>query len=142
MGMSVGGKRGIVSDMNVVPLIDILLVLLVIFMIIRVDSLGLDALIPQQSTRPLEEKFRNEVVVIQVLADGTLRINQEPVSFDRLGSRIEEIFKLRATRVAFIRGDEPVEFGVVAQVIDVMHTAGIASVGLLTPELEKASDGF
>ncbi|PYU48654.1 MAG: biopolymer transporter ExbD [Acidobacteria bacterium] len=138
MGMSVGGKRGIVSDMNVVPLIDILLVLLVIFMIIRVDSLGLDALIPQQSTQPREEKFRDEVVVIQVLADGTLRINQEPVSFDKLGSRIEEIFKQRASRVAFIRGDQPVEFGVVAQVIDVMHTSGIASVGLLSPELEKA----
>jgi biopolymer transport protein TolR len=143
MGMSVGGKRGIVSDMNVVPLIDILLVLLVIFMIIRVDSLGLDALIPQQSTQPPEEKFRDEeVVVIQVLADGTLRINQEPVSFDKLGARIGEIFRQRALRVAFIRGDQPVEFGVVAQVIDVMHTAGIASVGLLTPELEKPSDGF
>jgi biopolymer transport protein ExbD len=77
------------------------------------------------------------VVVIQVLADGTLRINQEPVSWDRLGSRIEEVFKLRATRVAFIRGDGPVEFGVVAKVIDVMHTSGIASVGLLTPDLEK-----
>jgi len=138
MGMSVGGKRGIVSDMNVVPLIDILLVLLVIFMMIRVDSLGLDALIPQQSTQPREEKFRDEVVVIQVLVDGTLRINQEPVSFDKLGSRIEEIFKQRASRVAFIRGDQPVEFRVVAQVIDVMHTSGIASVGLLSPELEKA----
>ncbi len=136
MGMSVGGKRGIVSDMNVVPLIDVLLVLLVIFMIIPVYSKGLDALVPQPST----EKVLGpppDVVVIQVLADGTLRINQEPVSWERLGGRIEEVFKLRATRVAFIRGDGPVEFGVVAKVIDVMHTSGIASVGLLTPDLEK-----
>ena len=136
MGMSVGGKRGIVSDMNVVPLIDILLVLLVIFMIIPVYSKGLDALVPQPST----EKVLGpppDVVVIQVLADGTLRINQEPVSWERLGGRIEQVFKLRATRVAFIRGDGPVEFGVVAKVIDVMHTSGIASVGLLTPDLEK-----
>jgi biopolymer transport protein ExbD/biopolymer transport protein TolR len=134
--MSVGGKRGIVSDMNVVPLIDILLVLLVIFMIIPVYSKGLGALVPQPST----EKVLGpppDVVVIQVLADGTLRINQEPVSWERLGGRIEEVFKLRATRVAFIRGDGPVEFGVVAKVIDVMHTSGIASVGLLTPDLEK-----
>ncbi len=137
MGMSVGGKRGIVSDMNVVPLIDILLVLLVIFMIIPVYSKGLDALVPQQSTQPPDERLNDVVVVVQVLADGTLRINQEPVSWDRLGSRIEEVFKLRATRVAFIRGDGPVEFGVVAKVIDVMHTSGIASVGLLTPDLEK-----
>ncbi len=137
MGMSVGGKRGIVSDMNVVPLIDILLVLLVIFMIIPVYSTGLDALVPQQSTQPPDRTVSDEVVVIQVLADGTLRINQQPVSWERLGGRIEEIFKLRATRLAFIRGDEPVEFGVVAKVIDVMHTSGIASVGLLTPDLEK-----
>jgi len=136
MGMSVGGKRGIVSDMNVVPLIDILLVLLVIFMIIRANSVGEEALVPQPSTEaPAPQP---DVVVVQVLADGTLRINQEPVSFDKLGPRIEEIFKSRATRVAFIRGDKAVEFGVVAKVIDVMHVSGIASVGLLTPELEKA----
>jgi len=138
MGMLVGGKRGVVSDMNVVPLIDILLVLLVIFMIIPKHSMGLDAQIPQQSPQPPDKRLRDdEAVVVQVLADGTLRINQEPVTWDRLGSRIEEIFKLRATRVAFIRGDRPVEFGVVAKAIDVMRSSGIASVGLLTPDLEK-----
>jgi len=137
MGMFVGGKRGIVSEMNVVPLIDILLVLLVIFMIIPAHNRGEEALVPQQSTQPPGTPPRDDVVVIQVLADGTLRINQEPVSWDRLGARIAEVFKLRATRVAFIRGDGPVEFGVVANVIDVMHTSGIASVGLLTPDLEK-----
>jgi biopolymer transport protein TolR len=137
MGMLVGGKRGVVSDMNVVPLIDILLVLLVIFMIIPAHYQGLKALIPQPSTDPAIVPRTEEVVVVQVLEDGTLRINQEPVTWDRLGGRLEEVFKLRASRVAFIRGDGPVEFGVVAKVIDVMHTAGIASVGLLTPDLEK-----
>jgi biopolymer transport protein TolR len=137
MGMSVGGKRGIVSDMNVVPLIDILLVLLVIFMLIRGYSLGEEALVPQPSMEKAPAPPPVDVVVIQVLADGTLRVNQEPVSFDKLSSRIDEIFKRRASRVAFIRADQPVEFGVVAQVIDVMHTSGIASVGLLTPDLEK-----
>jgi len=137
MGMLVGGKRGIVSDMNVVPLIDILLVLLVIFMIIPVYSTGLDALVPQPSTEQAPRAPREGVVVVQVLADGKLRINQEPVSWERLGSRIEEVFKLRATRVAFVRGDGTVEFGVVAKVIDVMYTSGIASVGLLTPDLDK-----
>ena len=137
MAMSVGGKRGVVSDMNVVPLIDILLVLLVIFMIIPVHNKGLDVLVPQSPTRPHDEPLPEEVVVVQVLEDGSLRINREPVTWDRLGGRIEEIFKLRATRVAFIRGDGPVEFGVVAKVIDVMRTSGVASVGLLTPDLEK-----
>jgi biopolymer transport protein TolR len=134
MGMVAGSKRGVVSDMNVVPLIDILLVLLVIFMIIPAHNKGLDAQIPQASTY---EGPPPNVVVIQVLEDGTLRIDQEPVSWDRLGGRLEEVFKFRASRAAFIRGDGLVEFGVVARVIDVMHTAGIASVGLLTPDLEK-----
>jgi len=137
MGMMVGGKRGIVSDMNVVPLIDILLVLLVIFMIIPVHSKGLDALIPQPSTQPVEETRDALVVVIQVHADGTLLINQVPVAWEALGGRLEEVFKQRASRTAFIRGDGPVEFGVVAKVIDVMHTSGIASVGLLTPDLDQ-----
>jgi biopolymer transport protein TolR len=136
MAMLVGGKRGIVSDMNVVPLIDILLVLLVIFMIIPVHSKGLDAKIPQPSpvAAPPSPEY---LVVVQVLADGTLRINQDPVSWDAFGPRMEEIFKQRASRIAFIRGDGPVEFGVVAKAIDGMHGAGIASVGLLTSELEK-----
>jgi biopolymer transport protein TolR len=137
MGMLVGGKHGVVSEMNVVPLIDILLVLLVIFMMIPVHDKGLDALIPRSSTGRVLASSPDDVVVVQVLADGSLRINQEPLNWDRLGSRLQEIFKLRASRVAFIRGDGPVEFGVVASVIDVMHTVGIASVGLLTPDLEK-----
>ena len=137
MGMMVGGKRGVVSEMNVVPLIDILLVLLVIFMMIPTHRWGEEALIPQSSSDKVPPPRQEEVVVVQVLADGSVRINQEPVNWDRLGSRLEEVFKLRASRVAFIRGDGPVEFGVVASVIDVMHTVGIASVGLLTPDLEK-----
>jgi biopolymer transport protein TolR len=136
MGMMVGGKCGVVSEMNVVPLIDILLVLLVIFMIIPVHNKGLDALVPQSSTTSEPPRPEN-VIVVQVLADGTMRINQEPVTYETLDARLEEIFKMRASRIAFIRGDAPVEFGVVAKVIDVMHTSGIASVGLLTPDLEK-----
>jgi biopolymer transport protein TolR len=135
--MSVGGERGIVSEMNVVPLIDILLVLLVIAMIIQVHTTGEDALVPQASAEKSIALQPEGVVVIQVFADGTLKINQEPVTFEMLGPRIEEIFKQRASRIAFIRGDQPVEFGVVANVIDVMHTSGIVSVGLLTPGLEK-----
>jgi biopolymer transport protein ExbD/biopolymer transport protein TolR len=135
MGFSIGGKRGIVSEPNVVPLIDILLVLLVIFMVIP-HHRGLDAQIPQASTEPVTGP-PPDVVVVQVLEDGTLRINQQPVTWDTLGNRLGEVFKSRASRTAFIRGDGPVEFGVVARVIDVMHTSGVATVGLLTPDLEK-----
>jgi len=132
MGMLVVGKRGVVSDMNVVPLIDILLVLLVIFMVIP-HARGLKAEIPQASTDfPV---LKPSIVVVQVLADGSLRVNQEPVKWENLESRLTDVFKVRADRTAFIRGDESVEFAVVARVIDVMHTAGIAPIGLLTQQL-------
>ncbi len=136
MGLSIGGEnRGTIAEINVVPLIDVLLVLLVIFMFIPHSQVGLNAAIPQPYDSPPVP--RPEVVVVQVLADGTLRINQEPVKWGDLRRRLGVVFELRADRTAFIRGESPVEFGVVAKVIDVMQTAGIASIGLLTPELEK-----
>src|SRR3989442_4062949 len=123
--------------MNVVPLNGILMVLLVVFMIIPTLEKCLDAQIAEQPTQAYEETEREGVVVVQVMADGPVRINQRPVTWETLGGRLEEVFKVRASRTAFIRGDAPVEFGVVAKVIDLMRTAGIASVGLLTPDLEK-----
>ena len=138
MGISVAGKRSSVSDPNIVPLIDILLVLLVIFMVIP-HSQGLRVQIPRQCTAPGESdcsgRDKSTIVVVQVLADGSLRVNQEPVPWENLESWLTEEFKARADRTAFIRGDGAVQFAVVARVIDVMHAAGIAPVGLLTQHL-------
>jgi biopolymer transport protein TolR len=136
MGISVGdSKRGIVREINVVPLIDILLVLLVIFMVIP-NSRGMKAEIPQPSTDPSDTKPAPGIVVVQVLADGSLKLNQTPVAWEMLRDKLQEIFKSRADRVAFVRGENLVEFQAVAKVIDDMHAAGISSVGLLTPQLE------
>ncbi|MBV8514071.1 MAG: biopolymer transporter ExbD [Acidobacteria bacterium] len=137
--MSVGGSnRGIVSEMNVVPLIDVLLVLLVIFMIIPHHQTGLRAEIPQQAPpNSAPPKTEPDIIVIQVLNGESLKINEQPVTWDSLRSRLDEIFSRRADRTAFVQGDSGVEFQVVAKVIDVMDTAGISSVGLLTPQLEK-----
>jgi biopolymer transport protein TolR len=138
MGMLVGGKHGVTADPNVVPLIDILLVLLVIFMIIPHHQTGLDAKLPQSSSdQTVEDARPNPVIVVQVLGDGSLKINEEAVSWDGLSPRLEEVFKQRAHRIAFIRGDAPVEFATVARVLDVMRQLDL-SVGLLTPKLEQS----
>jgi biopolymer transport protein TolR len=138
MGISVGGSnRGIVSEMNVVPLIDVLLVLLVIFMIIPHHQTGLRAGIPQPSQDAAPPKTEPDIIVIQVLDEGSLKINEQPVTWDSLRGRLEEIFSQRANHTAYVRGESAVEFQVVAKVIDVMQSAGISSVGLLTPQLEK-----
>jgi biopolymer transport protein ExbD len=136
MAMHVGGSnRGIYTELNVVPLIDILLVLLVIFMSAPHQQKGLDAMVPQPSIEA-KAPVPDSVIVVQVLSNGDLRINQEPVSWEHLAGRLETIYKERATKVAFIRGEAPVEFALVARVVDVMHGSGI-SVGLLTPGLEQ-----
>src|SRR5437660_10450548 len=137
MGMQVGGKRGVTADPNVVPLIDILLVLLVIFMIIPHHQTGLDTYLPQPPERSMKTPRDEGVIVVQVREDGSLKINDESVSWDRLSPRLEEVFKERAHRIAFIRGDAPVEFATVARVVDVMRQLDL-SVGLLTPKLEQS----
>jgi biopolymer transport protein TolR len=137
MGMTVGGKRGIMSDVNVVPLIDILLVLLVIFMIIPHHQAGLEASLPQQQDGAPDPIPPTEAIVVQVAADGTLRINGSVVQRDELRGRLERIFASRAHRVAFLQGDRSLEFQVIAQVLDLMHVAGASPVGLLSSELEK-----
>ena len=132
----IGGKGGIWSDVNVVPLIDILLVLLVIFMIMPHRQMGLQASLPQQVSEPVPVD-PPEAIVVQVAADGSVRINGSVVQLDELRGRLEKILALRAHRVAFLQGDRSLEFQAVAQVLDLMRLAGVSPVGLLSSELEK-----
>jgi len=125
--------RKTVAEVNVVPLIDILLVLLVIFMIIPHRQMGLSTVLPRSSNVPPIVL----PVVVQLRADGSMWINRLQIAPQELRDRLNEIFRNRGERVAFVRGDNELQFAAVAGVIDVMKAARIDSVGLLTPELEK-----
>ncbi len=131
MGMTIGEKGAPVAEPNVVPLIDVLLVLIIIFLVIAPQTpTGLPAAAPQPAP-PRRIIGDNRVVVVQVLAGGRLMINQDRSDWSSLGARLAEIFENRADKVAFVKGADEVPFEDVARAIDIMRGAGIEHVGLI-----------
>ena len=148
MAMAVGGSGGgPTADMNVTPLIDVLLVLLIIFMVITpLTPKGLDALVPQPPP-PNQKQQPNQpdrTIVVQVIDRGPgqppgLKINQEDANWDNLQQRLTDIYKTRAEKVMFVKGDNGIPFADVANVIDIAHAAGVDKVGLITAKIEAGS---
>jgi biopolymer transport protein TolR len=138
MSMAVGGKAGAKADINMTPMIDVLLVLIIIFMVITpLTPKGLDALVPQppRPDQPQSQADQRTVVIV-INRDKSMMINQEPTDEQHLGARLEEIFKTRAERVVFVKGDPDLEYQYVAKAIDIAHGAGIDKVGLMTAKVE------
>jgi biopolymer transport protein TolR len=131
MAMSLRGSLDRKAELNVTPLIDVLLVLLIIFMVITPSlSIGLDALVPQPSNQksspPADE------IVISVLRDGTVRLNEETVAVANLSDRLKAAFRSAPNRVVFVRGEQELEFQQIADVIDIAKGAGLQRVALVT----------
>ena len=143
MGMGGGGGKGARSDINVTPLIDVLLVLLIIFMVIQPNVVrGLDTLVPQ----PPKDKTADvdsRTIVVQVLANGkgqpAYKINDDQVTLDQLTEKLRTIFESRNDKVMFVKGDKDLDFAAVTPVIDDGHAAGVDNIGIITPRVEAGN---
>ena len=144
MGMGGGGGTNTaVSEINVTPLIDVLLVLLIIFMVIvPVTPKGLDALVPQPpKNKNQQQEDNSRTIVVQILsnksAPPSYKINEDAFAKGSLEPKLAEIFAARQEKVMFIKGDPDLEYGKIAEVIDFGKQAGVDNIGIITPRVES-----
>ena len=133
-GMSAGGGRGLTNEPNVVPMIDILLVLLIIFMlVIPMSRKALDLQLPdptetQQSENPPPQ------IVLEVMPGDRFLVNKEPLNRQTLGPRLKEIYDGRPEKIIFVKGDPKVKYADVIFAMDVSRGSGVKVIGMSPKE--------
>ena len=135
MSMNVGGAKGAMSNINITPYIDILLVLLIIFMVITpVSQMDLDIKVPQKSENP-EGAVAPNVIVVSLGESGQVAINNDAVSIVSLGRELQKIYSERSNKNMFISASARVIYGDVVKIIDIAKGAGVGEIGLITEEI-------
>jgi biopolymer transport protein TolR len=144
MSMAVGPSGGQSANINVTPLIDVLLVLLIIFMVITpLTPKGLDAMVPQPPPpNAPKNNTPDRTIIVQLIDRGagqepSVKINQDDSTWDSLQGRLTDIYKTRAEKVMFVKADDNIPFADVANVIDIAHASGVDKVGLITAKIES-----
>ncbi|MEF3168330.1 MAG: protein TolR [Deltaproteobacteria bacterium] len=134
------GRRNYVSEINVTPLVDVMLVLLIIFMVTApMMTKGLDVKLPETAAKPIPQK--KEPVIITVRADGAVILGKAPVDLESLKTTLARMKEKGQAEQVLLRADKEVPYGVVAEVIGATREAGIEDLGLVTEPPEDDVQG-
>jgi biopolymer transport protein TolR len=140
MSMDLGGKGGVKSDINVTPLVDVMLVLLIIMMIVApLLQKGVDVKLPTASNTTDKPETQDQTVVA-VTADGRLHLNSREIAEQDLAQRVTEVLENKKERIVLIKADEDAAYGRVMAAMDALRKAQIEDMGLIT-EKRKAAEG-
>ena len=141
MSMDLGGaKGGVKSDINVTPLCDVMLVLLIIMMIVApLLQQGVSVTLPKAGNTSDKPETQGQVVVA-ISRDKVMYVNAKPVTEAELATRINEILENKKEKIVLIKGDEEVEYGAIMGVMDALRQAGIEDIGLVTERKLKPGE--
>lgn len=135
-----GGRPGMMSEINVTPLVDVMLVLLIIFMVTApMMTQGLDVNLPKVKDAP-PLPTEEQPTVLTIKADGTVTLDEFPVSGENLAFQAQEVMKTKGSKTIFLRADQDTPYGDVAVVMGQLRQAGITSIGLVTEPVDKNAE--
>jgi biopolymer transport protein TolR len=138
MAMTTGGNTGLSNDINVTPMIDVLLVLLIIFiMAVPMMRKAIDLQLPDPTPQPVQTQQQPDQIVLQVLPGGAYKINSEAVTKEKLATRLKEIFEPRPDKIIFVKGDPTVKYQDVIFGMDQARGAGVKVIGIPPKDAPK-----
>ena len=141
MAVQLGGGGGVKADINVTPLVDVMLVLLIIMMIVApLLQQGAPLTLPT-AANSTEKPETQDQTVLSITADKRFYVNSQPIPADRLATRVAEVLEDKAQKVVIIKADVDAEYGAVMEAMDTLRAAGIEDMGLITDPKRRAGGG-